>query len=71
MPLTRQERIALHQKQERSPIKVGSPKLNDLTEGVPEFWKAGEGVIEYTKINNVIYKRLLSETDETGITIEF
>ena len=71
MALTRQERIALHQKQERSPIKVGAPKLNDLVEGVPEFWKSGSGVIEYIRINNVLYQRRLTEDIDEGITIEF
>ena len=33
--MTRQERIALHKKQERLQIKPGKPEVADLTEGEP------------------------------------
>ena len=59
--MTRQERIALHKKQERLQIKNGSPITNDLKEGVPELRKTTEGVVEYVKHNNVLYKKLLDK----------
>ena len=59
--MTRQERIALHKKQERLQIKTGSPLTNDLKEGVPELRKTTEGVVEYVKHNNVLYKKLLDK----------
>ena len=59
--MTRQERIALHKKQERLQIKTGSPSTNDLKEGVPELRKTPEGVVEYVKHNNVLYKKLLDK----------
>ena len=59
--MTRQERIALHKKQERLQIKNGSPITNDLKEGVPELRKTPEGVVEYVKHNNVLYKKLLDK----------
>jgi hypothetical protein len=59
--MTRQERIALHKKQERLQVKEGSPITNDLQEGVPELRKTTEGVVEYVKHNNVLYKKLLDK----------
>ena len=59
--MTRQERIALHKKQERLQVKNGSPSTNDLQEGVPELRKTTEGVVEYVKHNNVLYKKLLDK----------
>ena len=59
--MTRQERIALHKKQERLQVKEGSPSTNDLQEGVPELRKTSEGVVEYVKHNNVLYKKLLDK----------
>ena len=35
MGMTRQERIALHKKQERLQVKGGTPFIADLKEGVP------------------------------------
>jgi len=45
MPMTRQERIALHKKQERTQISIGVPVLSDLREGVPVLRKTSEGVV--------------------------
>ena len=59
--MTRQERIALHKKQERLQVKTGSPSKNDLKEGVPELRKTTEGVVEYVKHNNVLFKKLLDK----------
>ena len=59
--MTRQERIALHKKQERLQVKEGSPSTNDLQEGVPELRKTPEGVVEYVKHNNVLYKKLFDK----------
>ena len=59
--MTRQERIALHKKQERLQIKTGSPSTSELKEGVPELRKTPEGVVEYVKHNNVLYKKLLDK----------
>ena len=59
--MTRQERIALHKKQERLQVKEGSPSTSELKEGVPELRKTSEGVVEYVKHNNVLYKKLLDK----------
>ena len=59
--MTRQERIALHKKQERLQVKTGTPSTSELKEGVPELRKTPEGVVEYVKHNNVLYKKLLDK----------
>ena len=57
--MTRQERIALHKKQERLQIKSGVPSVADLKEGVPVLRSTNEGVVEYVKSNGVLYKKVL------------
>lgn len=59
--MTRQERIALHKKQERSGIKKGTPIASQLEEGISEIRITSEGVVEYVKHNNVIYKKILDK----------
>ena len=59
MGLTRAERIALHKKQERLQVKSGKPKVDDLTEGVPVLRSTIEGVVEYVRHKNVLYKKVL------------
>jgi hypothetical protein len=59
MGMTRQERIALHKKQERLQVKEGAPAVTELKEGVPVLRSTGEGVVEYVKNNNVLYKKIL------------
>ena len=56
MGMTRQERIALHKKQERLQVKSGVPVASDLAEGVPVLRSTSEGVVEYVKFNGSIYK---------------
>ena len=59
MGMTRQERIALHKKQERLQVKSGVPIDNELKEGVPVLRSTGEGVVEYVKHNGVLFKKVL------------
>ena len=59
MGMTRQERIALHKKQERLQVKNGTPTTNDLKEGVPVLRTTSEGVVEYVRHNGVLYKKVL------------
>jgi hypothetical protein len=61
MGLTRAERIALHKKQERLQIKSGKPDIADLTEGVPVLRSTSEGVVEYVRHKNVLYKKVLDK----------
>ena len=59
--MTRQERIALHKKQERLQVKDGTPTASDLKEGVPVLRSTSEGVVEYVKHNNVLFKKVLDK----------
>jgi len=50
-------RSQLNSKKSRSSdTKKGAPSLNDLREGVPQFRKTHEGLVEYVRIGSVIYK---------------
>jgi len=61
MGMTRQERIALHKKQERLPIGSGAPIVGDLVEGVPVLRSTREGLVEYISYNGVLYKSVFSK----------
>ena len=57
----RQERIALHKKQERLQTKNGVPSLGDLTEGVPQLRSTSEGLVEYVRHKGEIFKKVLDK----------
>jgi hypothetical protein len=59
--MTRQERIALHKKQERLQVKSGVPIVSELKEGVPVLRSTTEGVVEYVRHNGVLYKNVLAK----------
>jgi len=61
MGMTRQERIALHRKQERLQVKSGVPIVSELSEGVPILRSTIEGVVEYVRHNGVLYKNVLEK----------
>ena len=61
MGLTRQERISLHKKQERTQIKDGIPSASDLKEGVPTLRATSEGVVEYVKVKGILHKKVLDK----------
>ena len=61
MEMTRQERIALHKKQERLQVKSGVPTVAELNEGVPVLRSTDEGVVEYVRHNGVLYKNVLEK----------
>ena len=74
MGLTREQRLTLHKTQQRTQVKDGAPSANELSEGVSTLRKTSEGIVEYVKYKNVIYKKKLvseNETEDEGITIEF
>ena len=64
MPMTRQDRVNLHTKQERLQIASGVPLHAELKESVPVLRKTNEGLVEYVKHNNVLFKNVwLKELD--------
>ena len=58
--MTRQERIALHKKQERLQVKTGVPKLAELKDGVPVVRFTADGLVEYIKYKGVLHKKQFS-----------
>ena len=78
MPMTREDRVALHKKQERRNISSGVPRSSDIKEGVSEVRNIpGLGVVEYTKVNGAVVENVLNRppskairdlTDSTGGT---
>ena len=61
MGMTRQERIAIHKKQERLQVKDGIPFADELREGVPTLRATSEGVVEYVKYNGQLHKKVLDK----------
>ena len=62
MPMNKTERIARklsHTKQERLQVASGVPSLNDLRTGIPVLRSTNEGVVEYVKYNNELYRKVL------------
>jgi len=71
MGMTRQERIALHKKQERLQIVGGVPHKKDLTEGVPLLRSTDEGLVQYVKHNDVLFKTVLDGSDSNIIIDDY
>tara|TARA_R100000734_G_C3316128_1_gene108487 strand:+ start:566 stop:754 length:189 start_codon:yes stop_codon:yes gene_type:complete len=61
MSMTRQERIALHKKQERLQIKKGVPSISEVIEGVPVIRETSEGLVEYYRRGSELYKKILDK----------
>ena len=61
MGMTRQERIALHKKQERLKVERGVPGVGNLTEGIPILRSTDEGLVQYVRYNGVLYKSIFSK----------
>ena len=56
MPMTRQERVSLHKKQERLLVKDGVPTVDELKDGVPVLRETSGGLIEYVKHKGVLFQ---------------
>ena len=61
MGMRRQERIAIHKKQEVIQVKDGEPHVSELSEGVPTLRSTDEGVVEYVRYSGVLYKKVLDK----------
>jgi len=66
MGLTRAERIALHKKQERLQVQKNAPSVAELSEGVPTLRSTPEGLVEYVRYNNQLYKKVYVPESTTG-----
>ena len=60
--MRRQERVGLHKKQERPSIQNGIPAVQELIEGVPAFRNTPEGLVQYVRHGNRMYKNVLQDT---------
>lgn len=60
--MDRNIRNLLHLKQRKSIISSGSPKVADLEEGVPVFRITEEGIVQFIRINNGLYKSVFSKS---------
>tara|TARA_Y100000310_G_scaffold38829_1_gene36342 strand:- start:9 stop:671 length:663 start_codon:yes stop_codon:yes gene_type:complete len=68
MGMTRQERVALHKKQERLQVGNGVPSVTDMKEGVPELrYVEGTGLTEYTRFNSVLHEKVLDKSNEKEV----
>jgi hypothetical protein len=66
MPISRTERLARklnHTKQERLQVSSGAPSISELRAGVPVVRSTPEGLVEYTRYNNALYKKVLDRAD--------
>ena len=69
MAMTRQERSLIHKKLESRAIEDNEPLLKELSEGVPVFRVTDEGLVQYIKHKNTVYKSVFVEEDVTIKTL--
>ena len=58
---TREERlirVAMHKKQDKIVVSDGEPRLNELTEGIPVIRRTTEGIVEYIRYKQLLYKKV-------------
>tara|TARA_R100001594_G_scaffold61622_2_gene95813 strand:+ start:7400 stop:7621 length:222 start_codon:yes stop_codon:yes gene_type:complete len=68
--ITKESRNLYSKKQEKISIKNGKPKLSDLEEGVPAIRYTNEGLVQYIRYKNQLYKRSYIKAEEKeGIKI--
>jgi hypothetical protein len=60
MTMTRQERVNLQSKQNKIHVLNGEPQASDLREGELTLRKTYEGLVQYVKHDNILYKNSMS-----------
>ena len=66
MPITREERLARkmqHTKQERTQISQGVPSVSELRDGVSVIRSTSDGLVEYVRHKNALYRKVLDRAD--------
>ena len=66
MPITREERLARkmqHTKQERIYVSEGAPSVSELKEGISVIRSTSDGLAEYTRYKNTLYRKILDKAD--------
>ena len=59
--MTREARIALHNKQSVLKVDRGVPGVENLTEGIPVLRFTDKGLVQYVRYNGVLYKSVFSK----------
>ena len=54
----RYARTAIHKKSETVHMGRGVPRLSELTDGVPVFRTTSDGLVQYVRVKNIIYKNV-------------
>ena len=49
-------RYAISKQQNKATFKKGVPNISELTELVPVYRETNEGLVEYIKYKNILYK---------------
>lgn len=57
----RYARLSTAKKQERIHLKKGVPTINDLKNGVPTIRLTEEGVVQYIRSNESLYKNVFEK----------
>ena len=66
MPMTREERFyrkMQHTKQERTQISEGVPSVSELRDGVSVIRSTSDGLVEYVRHKNALYRKVLDRAD--------
>lgn len=66
MPITKEERLSRkmqHTKQERTQISQGVPSISELRDGVSVIRSTPEGLVEYVRHKNSLYRKILDKAD--------
>lgn len=58
----RYARTSIHKKAETVHVSKGKPRIKDLTDGVPVIRTTSDGVIQYVKINNILYQSVFTKS---------
>tara|TARA_Y100000310_G_scaffold268397_1_gene280982 strand:- start:512 stop:736 length:225 start_codon:yes stop_codon:yes gene_type:complete len=66
MAMTREERVAIHKKLESRVVVEGEPDITELPEGVPVIRATDEGVVQFVRYNNEIYKNIFTSSEGVG-----
>ena len=69
MGMTRNDRVSIHTKQRRLQIIKGVPDIRELREGVPALRTTEEGLVEYIRSGNDLYKTILIKDSIAPVSI--
>jgi len=64
-------RFGIRGREPKRTFKKGVPTVQELTEMIPVYRETSEGLVEYIRYKNVLYKKvyILAHEQEGGITI--